>query len=46
VATVDDEVILMSDLREEVAPFLADLKSQGASSQQIQQEMEQAFRKR
>ncbi len=45
VATVDDEVILMSDLREEVAPFLADLKSQGASSQQIQQEMEQAFQK-
>ncbi len=45
VATVDNEPILMSDLREEVAPFLADLKSQGASAQQIQQEMEQAFQK-
>jgi parvulin-like peptidyl-prolyl isomerase len=45
VATVDDEVILMSDLREEIAPFLADLKSQGASPEQIQQEMEQAFQK-
>ncbi len=45
VATVDNEPILMSDLREEVAPFLADLKSQGASAQQIQQEMEQALQK-
>lgn len=45
IATVDNEPILMSDLREEVAPFLADLKSQGASAQQIQQEMEQAFQK-
>lgn len=45
VATVDNEPILMSDLREEVAPFLADLKSQGATDQQIQQEMEQAFQK-
>ncbi|HOK09502.1 MAG TPA: peptidylprolyl isomerase [Candidatus Hydrogenedens sp.] len=45
VATVDNEVILMSDLREEIAPFFADLKSQGLSSQQIDKEMEQAFQK-
>ncbi len=45
VATVDNEPILMSDIREEIAPFLADLKSQGATAQQIQQEMEQAFQK-
>lgn len=45
VATVDNEPILMSDLREEIAPFLADLQSQGASAQQIQQEMEKALQK-
>jgi len=45
VATVDNEPILMSDLREEIAPFLADLQSQGASAQQIQQEMDKALQK-
>jgi len=45
VATVDSEPILMSDLREEITPFLADLKSQGVSAQQIQQEMEKAVQK-
>ncbi|MGC8738073.1 MAG: peptidylprolyl isomerase [Candidatus Hydrogenedens sp.] len=45
VATVDNEPILMSDLREEIAPFLADLQSQGATAQQIQQEMEKALQK-
>lgn len=45
VATVDDEVILISDIREEVAPLLADLRSQGLSQAELQSEIENVTRK-
>lgn len=45
VATVDDEVILMSDVREEIAPFLADLQSQGTSPEVVKSELDNAIRK-
>ncbi|MCX8065191.1 MAG: peptidylprolyl isomerase [Candidatus Hydrogenedentes bacterium] len=44
IATVDDEVILVSDIREEIAPLLADLKSKGLSQPEIQREIENATR--
>ncbi len=45
VATVDDEVILISDIREEVAPLLADLRSKGLSQEEIQSEIDNATKK-
>ncbi len=45
IATVDDEVILMSDIRDEVAPLLADLHSKGLPPGEAQKEIDEATKR-
>lgn len=42
VATVDTEVILQSDIRDDIAPFMANLQSQGVSGAALEQEFQKA----